>query len=427
MPHPSRRTSLIPFSPIRTMFRLADEMERAGGGPVFRLHVGDPDFAPPEAVIEATAAALRGGKTHYAPTAGVHELRVALAEKARRKNGIAATPDHIVIAPGSTQGLYAAMETIFGVGEEFLLPEIYWPNYIQETLLLGGRPVFYPLGAGYQPDLAEVRRRITPRTRGILINSPSNPTGAVFPEATIRALWETARERDLWILSDEAYEDFVFRGAHVSAASFERDLPEEERRVFTLFTFSKSYAMTGLRLGYLIAPSLYAATLLRKCQEPLVASAAMPIQWGALPAAREPDLGVAAMRDAYRRRRDLALSILKPAGLADYEPDGAFYIMADVSSTGMSGDAFAEALLREERVAVAPGVGFAIQPEVGPDGIPNAVAHPSGAPAYPSNPKASQRVRIAFCVSDEELREGLTRMVRFADRVRSSRGVKAGA
>ena len=153
----------------------------------------------------------------------------------------------------------------------------------------------------------------------------------------------------------------------------------------------------------------------------------MPTQWGALPAAREPDLGVAAMRDAYRRRRDLALAILKPAGLADYEPDGAFYIMADVSSTGMSGDAFAEALLREERVAVAPGVGFAIQPEVGPDGIPTAMPHASGAPAYPSNPKASQRVRIAFCVSDEELREGLTRMVRFADRVRANRGVKAGA
>lgn len=427
MPQPSRRTSLIPFSPIRTMFRLADELERAGGGPVFRLHVGDPDFAPPESVIEATAAALRGGKTHYAPTAGVHELRVALAEKARRKNGLAATTEHVVVTPGSTQALFAAMETMFGVGEEILLPEIYWPNYVQEVLLLGGRPVFYPLGAGYQPDLEAVRRLVTPKTRGILINSPSNPTGAVFPEATIRALWELARERDLWILSDEAYEDFVFRGAHVSAGSFERDLPEAERRVFTLFTFSKSYAMTGLRLGYVVAPTLYTATLLRKCQEPLVASASMPIQWGALPAARDPETGVAAMRDAYRRRRDLAISLLEPAGLADYEPDGAFYIMADISSTGMTGDEFAESLLREERVAVAPGVGFAIQPDVGPDGIPRAVPHESGAPAYPANPKARQRVRIAFCVSDEELKEGLTRMVRFADRVRSKQGAKAGA
>lgn len=427
MPQPSRRTSLIPFSPIRTMFRLADEMERAGGGPVYRLHVGDPDFAPPEAVVEATAAALRGGKTHYAPTAGVHELRAALAQKAHKKNGLAATTEHVVISPGSTQALFAAMEAMFAVGEEILLPEIYWPNYVQQTLLLGGRPVFYPLGVGYQPDLEATRRLVTPRTRAILINSPSNPTGAVFPEPTVRALWELARERDLWVLSDEAYEDFVFRGSHVSPGSFERDLPESERRVYTLFTFSKSFAMTGLRLGWIVAPSLYTATLLRKCQEPLVASAAMPIQWGALPAARDPSLGVASMRDAYRRRRDLAIAILNPAGLADYEPDGAFYIMADVSSTGMSGDEFAVSLLREERVAVAPGVGFAIQPAFAPDGLPLAEPHESGAPAYPSNPKASQRVRIAFCVSDEDLREGLTRMVRFVERVRGRTAAKAGA
>jgi len=186
--------------------------------------------------------------------------------------------------------------------------------------------------------------------------------------------------------------------------------------------------MTGLRLGYIVAPTLYTATLLRKCQEPLVASSGMPIQWGAIPAALDPERsGVITMRDTYRRRRELALSILKPAGLADYEPEGAFYIMADISATGMSGDEFAVALLQEERVAVAPGVGFAMMPEFGPDGLPLAVPHESGAPAYPANPKASQRVRIAFCVSDEELREGLTRMVRFVDRVRAARGAKAGA
>ncbi len=418
MPQPSRRTSLIPFSPIRTMFRMADELERAGGGPVFRLHVGDPDFRPPESVIEATSAALRAGKTHYSSTAGVHELRVALAEKVRERNGIAATTEHVVITPGSTQALFATLEVIFGVGEEILVPEVYWPNYVQEVMLLGGIPVFYPLGAGYQPDLAAVRKLVTPRTRGILINSPSNPTGAVFPEATIRAFWEIARERDLWVLSDEAYEDFVYRGRHVSAASFERDLPEAERRVFSLFTFSKSFAMTGLRLGYIAAPTLDTATILRKCQEPLVASSGTPIQWGALPAARgEERSGVDAMREAYRRRRDLALSILRPAGLADYEPDGAFYIMADVSSTGLTGDEFAEALLREERVAVAPGVGFAMQPEFSADGLPRATPVEGGAPAYPANPKARHRVRIAFCVSDEELKEGLTRMARFAARV----------
>jgi aspartate aminotransferase len=261
---------------------------------------------------------------------------------------------------------------------------------------------------------------VTPKTRAILINSPSNPTGAVLPEATLRAFHELARERDLWILSDEAYEDFVFSGAHVSPGSFERDLPEAQRRVFTLFTFSKSYAMTGLRLGCVVAPSLYCATLLRKCQEPLVASSGMPVQWGALPALGAGERGgVAKMREAYRRRRDLALSILQPAGMADYVPEGAFYIMADVSATGMSGDEFAEALLREERVAVAPGSGFAIQPRFAADGTLVAEPSPSGAPEYPTNPKARHRVRIAFCVSDEELGEGLRRMVRFAERRRA--------
>jgi aspartate aminotransferase len=427
MPKPSLRTSLIPFSPIRTMFRLADEMERAGGGPVFRLHVGDPDFAPPASVVEETSAALRTGRTHYAATAGVHELRVALVEKLAKRNGIAATADHIVITPGSTQGLFAGLEMIFGVGEEILVPEIYWPNYVQQIMLLGGRPLFYPLGSGYQPDVDAARRLITPRTRGILINSPSNPTGAVFPESTIRAFFELAREKDLWILSDEAYEDFVFRGSHVSAASFERHLPESERRVFSLFTFSKSFAMTGLRLGYLVSPTLATGILLRKCQEPLVASAAMPIQWGALAAAQGAEqASVDAMRETYRRRRDLTLSILKPAGLADYEPEGAFYIMADVSSTGLTGDEFAVSLLREERVAVAPGVGFAMQPEFTQEGLPRATPRESGAPDYPANPKARQRVRIAFCVSDDELREGLTRMVRFVERVRGRVAPAAG-
>jgi len=425
MPRLSQRSELIPFSPIRTMFRLADEMERAGGGPVIRLHVGDPDFAPPESVVECTGAALHSGRTHYAPSAGVQELRAALAAKARDRNGLAATTDHVIITPGSTQALYATMSLMLGPGDEMLVPEIYWPNYVQQVLFLGARPVFYPLGQGYQPDLDATRRAVTPRTRAILINSPSNPTGAVFPESTLRALFDLARERDLWILSDEAYEDFVFGGRHVSPGSFERERPESERRVFTLFTFSKSYAMTGLRVGCVVCPSLHASTVLRKCQEPLVASSTTPIQWGAVAALDERErTGVERMRETYRRRRDLALSILEPAGLTDYVPEGAFYIMADIGSTGMDGDTFAETLLREERVSVAPGAGFALLPEFGPDGTIRAQPTPSGAPDYATNPKASRRVRIAFCVSDDELREGLTRLVRFANSRRAANTVR---
>ena len=145
----------------------------------------------------------------------------------------------------------------------------------------------------------------------------------------------------------------------------------------------------------------------------------MPIQWGALSALGE-QASVDRMRETYRRRRDLALSILRPAGLADYTPEGAFYILADVSPTGLTGDEFAQELLREERVAVAPGAGFALLPTVGPDNLPVGTMTPAGAPDYPTNPKARHRVRIAFCVSDEQLREGLTRLVRFAEKRRAA-------
>jgi len=425
MPSPSRRSQFIPFSPIRAMFRLADEMDRAGQGPVIRFHVGDPDFAPPDSVIDATHQAMKAGKTHYPQSVGVHELRLALTEKVTRRNGIAAEWEQVVVAPGSTEALLAVMEVALDPGDEILLPEIYWPNYGQQTLLASASSAFYPLGAGYQPDVEGTRRRITPRTRCILVNSPSNPTGAVFPRETLRALYDLAREHDLWILSDEAYEDIVFDAEHVSLGSFERDLPEEERRVFSLFTFSKSYAMTGFRLGYIVSPTMSTATILRKTQEPLVGSTASMIQWGGL-AALKDDGPIAVMRDAYRRRRDFAVGMLREAGLIDYTPQGAFYVLADVASTGLTGEEFATALLEEEKVCVAPAAGFAFALRFGAGGAPEgSVAPGAAAPDYPVNPRARHLVRIAFCVSDEDVKEGIARLVRFAARCRDRRGASA--
>jgi aspartate aminotransferase len=368
---------------------------------------------------------MKAGKTHYPQSVGVHELRLALAEKVAKRNALAAGWDQIVVAPGSTEALIAVMEVALHPGDEILLPEIYWPNYVQQALLASAKPIFYPLGRGYQPDVAGTRARITPRTRCILINSPSNPTGAVVPEATLRALYDLAREHDLWVLSDEAYEDIVFDAKHVSVGSFERDRPESERRVFSLFTFSKSYAMTGFRLGYIVAPNLATGTILRKVQEPLVGSTASMVQWGAL-AALEDGAPIAAMRDAYRRRRDLAVGMLHEAGLVDYTPEGAFYVLADVASTGLTGDAFAKALLEEERVCVAPAAGFAFALEFDVSGLPVAPTAPgAAAPDYPVNPKARHLVRIAFCVSDENVKEGIARLIRFAARRREKQGVPA--
>jgi aspartate aminotransferase len=427
MPQPSRRSHLVPFSPIRAMFRLADEMDRAGKGPVIRFHVGDPDFAPPDAVVEETYRAMRAGKTHYPQSVGIHELRLALTEKVTSRNRLAAAWDQIVVAPGSTEALIAVMEVALHPGDEILLPEVYWPNYVQQALLASAKAVFYPLGRGYQPDVAGTRARITPRTRCILINSPSNPTGAVIPEATLRALYDLAREHDLWVVSDEAYEDIVFDAKHVSVGSFERDVPDSERRVFSLFTFSKSYAMTGFRLGYIVAPNLAMGTILRKTQEPLVGSTAAMIQWGGLAALRD-DAPVAAMRDAYRRRRDLAVGMLREAGLIDYTPEGAFYVLADIASSGLTGEAFAKELLEEERVCVAPAAGFALALDYGDDGLPSSPL-PAGAsaPDYPVNPKARHLVRIAFCVSDENVKEGIARLVRFVARCAERKAAGARA
>ena len=216
----------------------------------------------------------------------------------------------MVVTPGSTEALIASMEIALHPGDDILLPEIYWPNYVQQTLLASARPVFYPLGAGYQPDVEGVRRAITPKTKAILINSPSNPTGAVIPEATLRALYAIAREHDLWIISDEAYEDIVFDATQVSPASFERDLPEEERRVFSLYTFSKSYAMTGFRLGYIAAPSLLDRHHARgRSRSRIVASTATPIQWG----------GIAALLDEKPDRAH-ARRVPPPAGHRDLDP-----------------------------------------------------------------------------------------------------------
>jgi len=168
--------------------------------------------------------------------------------------------------------------------------------------------------------------------------------------------------------------------------------------------------------------------MLRKVQEPLVASSGTPIQWGSLAALHASErAGIERMRDTYRRRRDLAVSILEPAGLADYEPEGAFYIMADISSTGLTGDEFAVRLLKEERVAVAPGSGFALVPEFGLDGTLLDEPTASGAPEFATHPAARHRVRIAFCVSDQELREGLERMVRMVGRLRRGSPAPAAA
>jgi aspartate aminotransferase/aminotransferase len=232
--------------------------------------------------------------------------------KLARENGLTATPDQIVVTAGAVGALAAGTLAVVDPGDEILVPDPGWPNYTSMALIAGGRPVPYPLRRddGYLPDLETLGRLVSARTKLLLINSPGNPTGSVYPGSVVRSLVDFAREHDLYVLSDEVYEALVFEGEHVPAARFDGD-----GRVITVFGCSKTYAMTGWRLGYAFA-SMPVAALMARLQEPLVSCASSVSQKAAEVALDMDQSPVTAMRDAYRERRDLIVSVLGGERLA---------------------------------------------------------------------------------------------------------------
>jgi len=341
----------MPRSGIRQVMDLAWSLPN----PVIGLHVGEPSFTPPEHVIEAARAAYAAGDTHYVPNAGIGELRVELAEKVTGRNGFATAPEQVVVSAGGAQALHMALSLTLNAGDEVLIPDPGWPNYAMAVQLLQATPVRYPLRPeqGFLPDIAELGAMVTDRTRVIIVNTPSNPLGTVLPASDVEALVRFAERHDLWLLSDECYDALTFGHEHVSAGRFDRD-----GRVLSAFSFSKTYAMTGLRVGYLVAAqavSMQAA----KLQEPMIACVNAPAQAAALAALRGPQDAVLAMRDAYQERRDVAVAQLDAQGMVYLTPEGAFYLWIDVRDRS-EGDvaAWAMRLLQQRHVAVAPGTTF---------------------------------------------------------------------
>src|ERR687890_296159 len=346
----------LPRSGIREVMDLARQMDD-----VIVLVVGEPSFNTPAHIIDAAAKAAHAGTTKYTPNAGLPGIRAAVAERYTRKFGRS-------IAPA-----------------EVLIPDPGWPNYVSMIGLARTVPVRYPLRPenGYLPQVGEIEERITPRTKALIINNPSNPTGAVFPEETVRTLVELARKHDLWLISDEIYEDLIFAGQHVPAARFDAE------RVITISGVSKSYAMTGWRIGWAITdPELVA--LCGKIQEALVSCPPAVSQAAAEAAVRGPQDVVEEMRAAYQRRRDLVREILEPVGLLPTIPEGAFYAMVDLRGAGIYSRDLSRMLLEEERVAAAPGSTF--------------------------GNVAEGMVRISLATADDDLAEGCRRIVRFAER-----------
>jgi arginine:pyruvate transaminase len=365
-------------------FRAA-QMKRRGRD-VILLSVGEPDFDTPPAIVEAAAAAMRSGRTHYGEIVGERELRAAIAAKHQAETGQKTDADQVVVMAGAQCALFSAAVCVLDAGDEVIVPEPAYVTYEAVIGASGARMVHVPLRPerAFQIDPEDVARAITSHTRALLINSPNNPTGAVVTRAHWERIAEICRRHDLWLLSDEVYASLVYEAEHVSPAG----LPGMAERTVTINSFSKSHAMTGWRLGWSVSPPELAKHLGNLALCMLYGSPPF-IQDAALAALERPPAELAQMKAAYRRRRDLVCGRLGSArGLRCHRPEGGMFAMVDVRGTGLSAHDFASGLLEAEGVSVLPGDAF--------------------------GPSATGHVRISLGNSDEELARACERLERYA-------------
>lgn len=336
----------MPRSGIREIFDRANRLPDA-----IHLEMGEPNFPTPQHINDAAAAAVAAGFTKYTPNAGFSDLREAVAAKLLRVNGIAADADQIAICAGGISGLFSTMVALCNPGEEILSFGPAWPNYRMIATLLGLTFVQAP-GSGVGIDIEMLEAARTPATSAVIVNSPSNPTGAVLGADDIDALVTWAEAHDLWVISDEVYDELVFEGRAVSPFN-----AATRGSVVSVFSMSKTYSMTGWRVGYTVADPAV-SPLIEKSLEPTISCANAPAQRAAIAALTGDQDCVAEMRDAYRSRRDAVISILDAGSIPHVEPAGAFYLWIDISGSGRDSTTFASELLDEERVALTPGIAF---------------------------------------------------------------------
>jgi aspartate/methionine/tyrosine aminotransferase len=376
----SVRAAGMPRSAIREIMNLAATLPD-----VIHLEVGEPDATTPDFIIAAAFDAVRQGATKYAPNAGLMPLREAIAARVFTRWSKRIPPERVVVTTGAIGALFTAMFSVLDPGDEVLIPDPGWPNYESIGHLAGARPVRYHLRAdnAFLPDVGELGRLTTDRTKAILLNSPGNPTGGVFPQTLLQDIVTFAREAGLYLISDEIYEDIIFEGEHVSVGAFEAD-----EQVLVISGFSKSYAMTGWRLGWLVCPPALAATA-TSLQEPVTSCAPTPSQKAGEAALRGDQTCVDEFREMFRRRRDLVVKELDGSRLLTTIPCGAFYALIDISGTGLGSFDCAKAILLETATAVVPGITF--------------------------GPACDRYVRIAYTTSDDRLVEGVRRIRRFIE------------
>ncbi|HLY26111.1 MAG TPA: aminotransferase class I/II-fold pyridoxal phosphate-dependent enzyme [Aggregatilineales bacterium] len=379
----SERVQTIPPSGIRRFFDIAATMDD-----VISLGIGEPDFVSPLRVVDAGVESLRRGETHYTSNSGTVELREGISDYLAQLYGIRYDPEHeILVTVGVSEALYLAMTAIINPGDEVIVPEPCFVSYMPEVVLAGGKavPVATYAKDSFQVRAATIEAAITPRTKALLIGYPNNPTGAVMTRENLEALAQLALRHDLLVISDEIYERLVYGIAHTHFAL----LPSMRERTIVLGGFSKSHAMTGWRIGYVVAPPELLSAM-RKVHQYTIMSAPTTAQVAALQGIRDAEDDVEAMRAEYDRRRKLIVSGFNELGLSTFEPRGAFYAFPNISATGMDDTTFAESLLQEERVAVVPGSAF------GPSGV--------------------GFVRASYATAYEKIEEALERLHHFMQR-----------
>lgn len=338
---------------------------KKAGADIVNFGVGEPDFDTPEPVAAAGIESIRTGKHRYTPAGGIPELRAAIAEKFRRENGLAYSAEEVIACTGTKQALHDAFQVLLAPGDEVLVPGPYWVSYTELIKLSDGKPLVVPGSGEGRPDIAALRKACTPHTKGILLNSPNNPTGCVYTRAEIEALAKLAVEKNLWILSDEVYEKLVFGNAkHYSPAQLG---PEIKDRTVIVNAVSKSFAMTGWRLGFLAGPKAVVAAA-EAIQSHATGNPSNPAQYAALAALQGDDSAVRKMVVEYDKRRAAVVKLLNQVpGFECPTPEGAFYAFPFVSpvfAKKWNGAAIggsmrlAELLLEEAKVALVPGSAF---------------------------------------------------------------------
>lgn len=350
MPQLSANALAIPASGIRRIYELASELDD-----VIQLSIGEPERPVAAHILQAGADAWLADITHYTPNSGMARLRSAISTKLERDNGYRVDDDQIHVTAGGSQALHMAMSLTLTAGDEILIPDPGYATFAMIPMLIGAVPVAYHLKAedDFQPSLENLEQVVTPRTKVLLINSPSNPLGVVYSAEKLNELLAFAAKHDLWVISDEVYEYFTFTQAFTSVASLDTD-----GRVFSVYSVSKTYGLTGGRVGYLVTPPGVASTF-RAAQEATVSCVNSAAQLAVVAALEGPQDSLHEAREHYGNNVEAACAVLDKLGLHYQRPQGAFYIWIDVShASGGDVAAWAEHFLLTERVAVAPGVAF---------------------------------------------------------------------